>query len=242
MKITICFLALVLTLTKISIGQSVIDYQTGSGIEIQPGADVCADQVNINGAFSGGGSICGNVVYVMNLTAFIQGFYNSTTDKMVRDTARVYLRSIIAPYSIIDSSISILDTTGVGTFIFFNDVNGINYYIVLKHRNSIETWSNVGYTFSSNSLTYNFTSASSKAFGDNQILIDNTPARFAIYGGDVNQDDVVDGSDIAIIDNNAFSFVTGYVKSDVNGDDVVDGSDAAIADNNAFNFVGMIRP
>jgi hypothetical protein len=66
--------------------------------------------------------------------------------------------------------------------------------------------------------------------------------RFAIYGGDVNQDEVVDGSDGIIIENDAFNFVTGYVKSDLTGDNFVDASDAAIADNNSFNLVSVIKP
>jgi len=66
--------------------------------------------------------------------------------------------------------------------------------------------------------------------------------RFAIYGGDVNQDGSVDATDLAAIDNDALNFVTGYVQTDVTGDDLVDGADAAIADNNAFNFVTKETP
>lgn len=38
--------------------QSNITYDNGSIIEIQSGADVCADVITINGSYSGGGSIC----------------------------------------------------------------------------------------------------------------------------------------------------------------------------------------
>lgn len=38
--------------------QSSITYESGSTIEIQTGADVCADIITINGSYSGGGSIC----------------------------------------------------------------------------------------------------------------------------------------------------------------------------------------
>ena len=60
--------------------------------------------------------------------------------------------------------------------------------------------------------------------------------------GDVTQDGVVDGTDAALIDNDAFNFVTGYVVGDVNGDEIVDGSDAAVVDNNAASFVGKVTP
>lgn len=38
--------------------QSNITYDNGSIIDIQTGADVCADVITINGSYSGGGSIC----------------------------------------------------------------------------------------------------------------------------------------------------------------------------------------
>ncbi|NOS84662.1 MAG: T9SS type A sorting domain-containing protein [Ignavibacteria bacterium] len=38
--------------------QSIITYDNGSVIDIQSGADVCADLITINGSYSGGGSIC----------------------------------------------------------------------------------------------------------------------------------------------------------------------------------------
>jgi len=72
--------------------------------------------------------------------------------------------------------------------------------------------------------------------------VDAAPLRFGIYTGDVNQDGIVDGTDAAAIDNDAYNFVTGYAVSDLTGDEVVDGSDAAIADNNVSNFVGKITP
>ena len=70
----------------------------------------------------------------------------------------------------------------------------------------------------------------------------NVGGKWSFYTGDVTQDGVVDGADGALIDNDAFSFVTGYVLTDVNGDNVVDGSDAAIVDNNAYNFVTKFTP
>jgi len=86
MKMTICFTTLLLVFASITFSQSVMNYQTGTGIEVQPGADICADQVNLNGNFSGGGTICGSTSYVLNLTAFIEGFYNSSSHTMIPDT------------------------------------------------------------------------------------------------------------------------------------------------------------
>jgi hypothetical protein len=130
----------------------------------------------------------------------------------------------------------------LGTFIFSDAVNGANYYIELQHRNSIETWSKTPQIFTSNSLTYNFTTANTQAYGDNMIQVDASPVRYAIYGGDVNQDGTVDATDVSMIDNDAFYFISGYVVTDLTGDNFVDGTDFAIADNNAANFVSVVRP
>lgn len=176
------------------------------------------------------------------LTSFIEGFYNSLTENMVSDTGKVYLRNTFSPYTFIDSSKAVLSSSGKGTFYFLNIVNGINYYIVLKHRNSIETWSSTGNSFLSDTLSYNFSTSDSQAFGGNMIMIDSSPLRYAIYGADVNGDGTVDATDLSLIDNEAANFTTGYVNEDVTGNDFVDASDAAIADNNAANFVSAVRP
>ncbi len=221
--------------------QSIINYQSGTIIEVQTGASVCADNVKMSGTFKGAGTICG-LSYMLNLTALIQGFYNPVTDLMVSDTVRVYLRNSISPYPVVDSSIALLDLSGNGFYSFNNIINGVNYYISIKHRNSIETWSKTTPTFTDNMLTYNFDNAATQAYGDNMIQIDNTPLRFGIYSGDVNQNGSIDAVDLIVTDNDVFNFVSGYVNTDVTGDNVVDAADLGIIDNNAFNYVSKITP
>jgi len=182
---------------------------------------------------------------LLRARSLIQGFYNSSTNLMIRDTMGYYMRYTFAPFEEIDFGKAYLQTNGEGTVSFTNVTNGISYYLQLKHRNSIETWSAGGITF--NALTsqaeYDFTTAGSQAYGDNMIQVDNAPAvKFAIFGGDVDQNGVVDGTDQALIDNDAFNFVTGYVAADITGDEIVDASDAAIADNNSANFVSAVVP
>jgi len=176
---------------------------------------------------------------VLNLKALIQGFYNPITNKMAKDTARIYLRSTSSPYSIVDSGKAVLDSNGMGNFTFPNAVNSVPYYIVIRHRNGLETWSATGNSFTSGNLSYDFTLSSNQAFGNNQIL---KGTKYCIYNGDVNQDGIIDGSDAATIDNDAFNFATGYLITDLNGDQIIDGSDAAIADDNVFNLVAKITP
>ena len=158
---------------------------------------------------------------------------------MVSDTTKVYLRNSASPYDLVDSAKGVLGTNGTGTFNFINAVSGVNYYIVVSHRNSIDTWSNTGYSFTSNNLSFDFTTAASQAYGNNQVL---KGARYAVYSGDSNKDGTIDASDLSLIDNDATNFVSGYVVTDLNGDGFVDGTDYSIADNNAFAFVSVIRP
>ncbi|MEO8210981.1 MAG: CARDB domain-containing protein, partial [bacterium] len=178
-------------------------------------------------------------IKVLDLTVLLEGFYNPDINLMIRDTVRVYLRNSTNPYAIVDSSKDLLSPSGQASFIFNNAVNGVNYYLQIKHRNALETWSKTPVSFSSNHLNYDFTNSNTKAFGNNMIL---SGSKYVIYGGDVNQDGSVDLNDNAIIENDAFNFGSGYIFTDVNGDEVVDLNDQAIADNNAFNFVSKITP
>lgn len=114
------------------------------------------------------------------------------------------------------------------------------YYISLRHRNSIETWSTLPQSFTSGGAgNYDFTTSVNKAFGDNMI---QKNGKYCIYSGDVNNDGIVDASDLSPIDNDAFNFISGYVVTDLSGDNFVDASDASIADNNASNFISKITP
>lgn len=175
----------------------------------------------------------------LNLVTLIEGFYNPVTDKMVSDTAKVYLRNAVSPYFTIDSSKSVLDSNGTGNFNFSNAVNLVPYYVVVKHRNGLETWSAAANAFISGSLNYDFTSAASQAYGNNQIL---KGSKYCIYNGDINQDDIVDVSDILFVYNDASILASGYVNTDINGDMFVDVSDVILAYNNSVNIAQLIRP
>ena len=175
----------------------------------------------------------------------IQGFYNSSTNRLNRkDTVRAFLRNIFSPYNIIDSSKSNIDSvTFTGNFLFANASSG-TYYIVLKHRNSIETWSKSGGEVynSGTSFSFNFNSDSSQAYGMNMIRVSNFPLTYAIYNGDVNQDNTIDASDLSLVENDISNSVSGYVKTDITGDDFADAGDLSIAENNSANSVGVIIP
>ena len=120
-----------------------------------------------------------------------------------------------------------------------NAGDGTPYYIAIKHRNAIETWSATGQAFSGSVLSYDFTTAASQAYGNNEI---HKGTKYCIFSGDPTHDGIVDLSDMVVIDNDSYNFVTGYVVSDINGDHVVDLSDMVIVDNNSFTFVATKNP
>lgn len=181
---------------------------------------------------------------LLSSNVLIEGFYNSNTNVMVRDTMRFYLRYASPPFDIADSAKSYLQNNGSALLTFSNAVTGIDYYIQPQHRNSLETWSSVPLAFDNltSQAEYDFTNDITKAFGDNMKDVDNGPDKFAIYSGDVNQDGTIDISDAELIDNDVYVFAAGYIKTDLNGDNSADITDAAIADNNIANFISVIRP
>ncbi|MEO8209646.1 MAG: S8 family serine peptidase [bacterium] len=174
------------------------------------------------------------------LTSLIEGRYDAKTNTMFEDTVKVYLRSTISPFSIVDLAKINLNSSGTATITFNDAENGADYYLQFKHRNSLETWSKSGISFpANNTLTYDFTTDSTKAFGNN---LKKVGVKWVIYTGDVNQDGSVDIADLATIDNDAGNFASGYIDTDLNGDDFADIADLSLADNNASNFVTVMRP
>lgn len=181
----------------------------------------------------------------LTLTTYIQGFYNSATNLMVRDTVRVKLRSGTTPFAIIDSAKSYITTAGVGTYVFNNPAvsNAVNYYFQTKHRNALETWTKApGQQFAGNVLAYNLTDDSTKAYGSNQANVDASPKRYALYEGDVDQNGSVSLTDITQIYNASAVFSSGYVVNDINGDALVNLNDISLAFNNSSLFVAKIQP
>jgi hypothetical protein len=113
------------------------------------------------------------------------------------------------------------------------------YYLVISHRNSIETWSATPVNFSGYYKTYSFTDAITNAYGNNLKLIGE---KYCIYCGDVNLDGTIDSADMTLIDNDANNFVSGYLPTDLSGNGVIDTGDMTILDNNASSFVTRIKP
>ncbi|MDQ3020010.1 MAG: glycoside hydrolase [Bacteroidota bacterium] len=168
-----------------------------------------------------------------------EGFYRPLPfPQTIPDTVRTSLHRVDFPNIKVDSAISYLTTNAVATSPYTRALSG-TYYIVVNHRNSIETWSNAGgepYTRGL-VLAYNFITPANQAYNNNQALIDPLPPYYGMFGGDVDRDNAVDLADLSSIENAASNFASGYVIQDLTGDNLVDINDQAIADNNASNFV-----
>ncbi len=177
----------------------------------------------------------------IHLTTFIEGFVNPELQAMnCQDTILVELRNAAQPYNKVDSARVLFDTLGRSTVSFRNAETG-NYYLVIKHRNSIETWSKPGGENLINGTisSYDFTLSSSQSFGNNLKQIGNS---WCIYSGDVNQDGIVDLNDLVLIDDDIFNLTTGYKATDVNGDLIINFLDLQISNANCYDYVMKNTP
>ena len=142
-------------------------------------------------------------------------------------------------FALLDSKKAVLLTDGTVS-VNFTQPEG-TYYIAIKHRNTIQTWSANPVDCTVSTTEYNFTAAQNKAFGDNQVEVQT--GKWAFYTGDLNQDDFIDGNDFPAFDTDSYNGVnTVYVATDMNGDGFVDGNDFPVFDVNSFNGVSAVYP
>jgi hypothetical protein len=189
----------------------------------------------------------------LNLLAYLQGYYAGSGtmnpvlynqgvsgDNSIVDQIEVQLRNEVT-FGIEASALTYLSTNGLATC-SFNLPSGVHsYYIVIKHRNSIETWSKFPVIFSSGSaVSYNFSFAATQAYGDNQVEV--STGVWACYSGDINQDENIDLGDMFLIETDISNYQFGYFSTDINGDGNVDLLDQAPVENNINNFIYSIHP
>lgn len=74
------------------------------------------------------------------------------------DSIQIELRSAVSPYLVVESATAILQTNGNAEIQIPATLLNAAYYIVLKHRNSIQTWSKIPVSISSADVWFDFTS------------------------------------------------------------------------------------
>ncbi|MEP7164707.1 MAG: LamG-like jellyroll fold domain-containing protein, partial [Ferruginibacter sp.] len=190
----------------------------------------------------------------VNLKLFLQGYYTgngqmqqvlynqgvSNSSGVNTDTIEVELHHPLT-LALVESQKVLLGTNGIVSAVFIQPAG--DYYVAIRHRNTIQTWSAQPLHFSVVSTLYDFSANANKAFGNNQVEVE--PGVWAMFTGDLNQDDYVDGNDFPFYDSQSASaglFDVTYTIADMNGDGYVDGNDFPVFDNNSSNSVAAILP
>lgn len=187
----------------------------------------------------------------LTVKLFIQGYYAGTQTMVpvklnegigssltAVDDIQIELRQALPPYAVVASVTTLLQTNG-NAVATFNAISSGSYYVVIKHRNALETWSASPLSIQPNS-TYDFSSSDTKAFGGNQIEVE--PGVWALYSGDMNQDLVIDVFDYLILEPDVIAGNSGYLVSDTNGDGSVDAFDYLTIEMNIINGVSSVAP
>jgi hypothetical protein len=190
---------------------------------------------------------------IVTLKLNIEGYYRTATNNMdsvmVNQSTSlntnevgdidVELRNITSPFGIADTANVILQTDGTAIASFSAAANG-SYYLSVKHRNAVNTWSATPVTIGPAVINYDFTTAATQAFGSNQVEVE--PGVWAFYSGDIDQDYFVDSPDYSLWDADYNLGSIGAFPTDLDGDGFVDLPDYAIWEGNYINGVSSSQP
>jgi len=188
----------------------------------------------------------------LNLKLYIEGYYDTVTNEMQPvkanqgigssitdvDDITVELRNATT-FALVATTNAILKTNGTATCTFNTSYTG-SYYLAVKHRSAVETWSNGSVLFSTNPVSYDFSNASNKAFGNNMLQVET--GIWALFNGDLNQDTLVDTQDYTTWESDYLNNVFGYTTTDLNGDGLVDTQDYTIWESNYLSSVFSSTP
>lgn len=174
-------------------------------------------------------------VFEMKPVAFNLGITNINT---AVDSVTIELHHA-SSFALVTSATGVLHTDGILN-VSFPPTSG-NFYLVIKHKNSIETWSATPVSFTAGEISpYNFTQSAAQAFGNNQVEVEY--GVWAIYTGDLNADGNIDINDYVLWESDYNNLASGNISTDLNGDGNVDIADYPIWETNYNNLVSVIMP
>ncbi len=191
----------------------------------------------------------------LSLTCFIQGYWNGAGGMVPVlanqgqaaaptdcDTIEVSLRDAIT-YTLSASTKAVLQQNGTASCVFNPGVATGDYFIVVTHRNAVETWSATAVPVSA-SFAYDFSDSEGKAYGANQIQVSSSPDVFAFYSGDIFKDNAesIDLLDLIQMESEINAFGYGYKPEDLNGDGNVDLLDTPLMEPNINAFIYSNHP
>jgi len=196
-------------------------------------------------------SLCNKDDSTVSVKLFIEGYYTGNSsmtpalmnqgvgsDPLVTDSIRIELRSANAPYTLVAFRKAILHTDGHVVARFPSSLIG-EYYIVLKHRNALPTWSADPVKLGQCAVYYDFSVSAAKAFGNNMKQV---AGDWALYSGELEPDENIDLLDFSLLENAITVFASGYVPADLNGDGNVDLLDEPMAEDNITAFIFSVHP
>ena len=192
----------------------------------------------------------------LNLKAYIEGFWNGSAMNQAQDvdedenifnkfngttvdTLSVYLAEADAPWAYLFAAHEVNINTDGSMVISVPAAFPGSYYIVIDHHSSVETWSALPVDFSGTTIDYDFTTAAGQAYGSNQQSMGTV---WALYSGDVNDDEYIEFLDVVPIYNLSAAGFFGYTLFDIDGNGYIEFLDYIIAYNNSVNSVGMNTP
>jgi hypothetical protein len=236
--------------------------------EIHPGAtETC------NGFNDDCDSVRDEGCIILNLKVYLEGYYagaggmlpallnswlsikpDTNINAFYCDTVRVELHESTAPFSLVKSIDRMLFTDG-SIYASYSDLSLLNnsYYIVIKHRASLETWSSAPITILNTPNMYDFTSFISNAYGYNMIdvgVIYGEDPSFAFFSGDISdpsfgrgyQDGIIESQDYADMENAVYQIFKGYTPEEITGDGIVESLDYGIMETNVYFIISVVRP
>lgn len=169
----------------------------------------------------------------VNLKAFVQGYYTGngqmTSVRLNQDgtspanevetiTVRLHNQS-----GVVETQFATLQTDGTATAEFTSEGN---YFISVKGRNSLQTFTASELSLNGTTVTYDFSTSASAAYGDNQIEVES--GVFAFYSGDVTGNGSIGEIDQTQIETAIANSAYGVCVEDLNGDGAVDNQDLDI--------------
>lgn len=197
-------------------------------------------------------SLCNKDDSTVFVRLFIEGYYagaglmqpvlmnqgvGSAMD--ITDSITVELHSATAPYVLVQSRKVVLHTDGTAACLFPSSLSGL-FYIVVKHRNALTTWSANPVLLGNCPVSYTFSNNAGKAYGQNMKAI--SPGVWGFYSGELVPDQNIDLLDFNVIENDIFNFAFGYKATDLNGDGNVDLLDNPVAEENINAFIFTMQP
>ena len=191
-----------------------------------------------------------NLVKTVNLHLYLEGLFDHSTNNSmfeaqdmdwnsgltfakygagIADKIQVDLFNENSPYNPAGVSISGIDlsTSGIASFQVSPNLTG-KYYLRIRSRNHLETWSANAVPFNTTTIDYNFSASAINAYqaaGGNDPQVSVATGIYAFYLGDLDYSMGVDFDDFNLFEPYLNEGTYGFTIADFNGNGLVDFDD-----------------